>query len=79
MVLFKKVIMEKTKVIIDRFEGDFAILKTESDSFSIPRSILSPSLKEGDIRYITVSDSQEEESSQEELARSVLNEVLKED
>ncbi len=36
--------------IIDRFEGDWAIIETENrQTFNMPRSSLPPGLKEGDV------------------------------
>ena len=42
--------------IIDRFEGDWAIIETENrHTFNLPRFILPPALKEGDVLNIQVS------------------------
>lgn len=42
--------------IIDRFEGDWAIIERENrDTFNLPRTSLSPSLKEGDVINIQVN------------------------
>ena len=42
--------------IIDRFEGDWAIIETENClTFNMPRSSLPPGLKEGDVLNIQVS------------------------
>lgn len=42
--------------IIDRFEGDWAIVETENRlTFNLPRSSLPPGLKEGDVINIQVS------------------------
>ena len=71
--------MKKTKATVDRFEGDFAVLSVESRSLDIPKKIIPEGTKEGDIIYIAITNDKEETKSQEELARNLLNEVLKED
>ena len=41
--------------IIDRFEGDWAIIEMENrHTFNLPRSVLSPGIKEGDVISILV-------------------------
>lgn len=37
------------RIIIDRFEGDFAVAETENGSIDIPKSALPADAKEGDI------------------------------
>jgi len=71
--------MKKTKGTIDRFEGDFAVVSVDSESLDIPKAMLPESAREGDIVYITITKDGEETKSQEELARNILNEVLKEE
>jgi len=42
-------------LIIDRFEGDWAIIETENrHTFNLPRSILPPEVKEGDVISLQV-------------------------
>jgi len=42
-------------LIIDRFEGDWAIIETENrQTFNFPRFILPPGIKEGDVISIQV-------------------------
>ncbi|MDO8507915.1 MAG: DUF3006 domain-containing protein [bacterium] len=71
--------MKKTKATVDRFEGDFAVVIADSISIDIPKGILPEDAKEGDVIYIRVTNDEEETKSQGELARSLLNEVLKEE
>ena len=41
--------------IIDRFEGDWAIIETENrHTFNLPRFIVPPAIKEGDVISIQV-------------------------
>ncbi|MEK7447628.1 MAG: DUF3006 domain-containing protein [Patescibacteria group bacterium] len=71
--------MKKTKATLDRFEGDFAVVLVGSQSLNIPKKMMPESVREGDVVYITITNDKTETESQEELARSLLNEVLKED
>ena len=41
-------------LIIDRFEGDFAVIETSDGMVSIPISDIPPNSKEGDILLLTV-------------------------
>jgi len=41
--------------IIDRFEGNWAVIEFEDITFNIPRSLLPKSAKEGDVIKISVS------------------------
>ena len=42
-------------LIIDRFEGDWAIIETENrHTFNLPRSMLPPEIKEGDVISLQV-------------------------
>ncbi|HBW33883.1 MAG TPA: DUF3006 domain-containing protein [Desulfosporosinus sp.] len=46
---------EVSMLIIDRFEGDWAIIETENrDTFNLPRIVLPPGIKEGDVISIHV-------------------------
>lgn len=71
--------MKKTKVTLDRFEGDFAVVLVGSENLNIPKKMMPEDSKEGDVVYITISSDNTETENQEELARSILNEVLKEE
>jgi hypothetical protein len=43
-------------LIIDRFEGDFAVVEyKEGRTFNLPRSLLPPGAKEGDILTLTMT------------------------
>lgn len=49
-------IREVTMYIIDRFEGEWAIVETENRStFNLPRNILPIDLKEGDVISIQIN------------------------
>jgi len=71
--------MKKTKATIDRFEGDFAVVLVESESFDIPKKIIPEDVREGDVVYVTITNNTEETENQQDLARNILNEGLKEE
>lgn len=71
--------MKKNKVVIDRFEGDFAVVVKNGDTFDVHKKLFPENVKEGDTVYITVSSESEEGQSQGEIARALLNEVLKDE
>jgi glutamine phosphoribosylpyrophosphate amidotransferase len=70
--------MKKTKAIIDRFEGDIAVISADSAVFDIPKTILPEDAKEGDVVYITTTNDEEKTKSREEAAKALLNETLRE-
>lgn len=71
--------MKKTKAIIDRFEGDFAVLSAETESHEILKKFIPEQAKEGDVIYITITSEAEETKDREGFAKDLLNEVLKEE
>lgn len=42
-------------LIIDRFEGDFAVIEMDDTTFNFPKNLLPPDAKEGDVINIEVS------------------------
>ncbi|MCL2628822.1 MAG: DUF3006 domain-containing protein [Oscillospiraceae bacterium] len=44
-------------LIIDRFEGDFAVAETDKGVVNIPRSDIPATAKEGDVLVISISES----------------------
>ncbi|RJO62295.1 DUF3006 domain-containing protein [candidate division WS5 bacterium] len=71
--------MKKTKAVIDRLEGDFAVILADSELLNIPKRMLPEGSKEGDVVYITITGEREEAKAQENLAKDLLNEVLREE
>lgn len=71
--------MKKTKVTVDRFEGNFAVVLAGSETLNILKKMLPEGTNEGDIVYIMISTDEEATKSQEEVAKALLNEVLKEE
>ena len=46
--------MDQFKLIIDRFEGSWAVVEYEGETFDIPRGLLPASAKEGDTLVLTL-------------------------
>jgi len=60
--------------IIDRFEGDLAIVEMENrTTFNLPRSILPSDLKEGDVIDIQISINSEAAKQHSKKAKSLLD------
>jgi hypothetical protein len=67
----------KVKIIIDRFEGDFAVLKTENNkTINWPIENLPEGASEGSALFFLIGDSPETADSKRELAKDILNEIL---
>ena len=62
------------KVIIDRFEADFAIVETEKGNFSMISKNLLENAKEGDIIDISISNKETEDKKQE--VKTLLDELF---
>ncbi|MCB8814979.1 DUF3006 domain-containing protein [Desulfosporosinus shakirovi] len=59
--------------IIDRFEGDWAIIETDNRAtFNLPRSVLTADLKEGDVIHVLVSLDSEATLQRSKNAKSLL-------
>lgn len=66
------------KLTIDRFEGDKAVLIAESGEQIIwPKNKLPEQAREGMVLNFNVQNSEEAEKDKKELAKNILNEILK--
>ncbi len=62
------------KVIIDRFEGEYAVVEIDSNNYvNLPR-VLVPNSKEGDIVLIEVK--KEESKNRKEHIQKLMNDVF---
>lgn len=65
------------KLIIDRFEGDKAVLKADDgDSIIWPKDKLPAGAKEGVILNFNVKSDSEAEKEKREIAKEMLNEIM---
>ncbi|MDP3042872.1 MAG: DUF3006 domain-containing protein [bacterium] len=66
------------KLAIDRFEGDKAVLIAESGEQIIwPKNKLMEQAREGMVLSFNIQNSEEAEKDKKELAKNILNELLK--
>jgi len=68
--------MKKIKLVIDRIEGETAILKNGTESISFPLNQLPADLKEGEILNISIYRDGAETEAQKQTAKEILNEIL---
>lgn len=59
------------KVIIDRFEGDYAVVELENGKFADMPKVFVPNAKEGDVVTITVSEDKDRKKRIEDLANEL--------
>lgn len=64
------------KMIIDRFEGDIAVIETENGNIDIPKSDIPLNAKEGDI-LIKTSDGYDIAAEETSKRRKKLLEMMK--
>lgn len=65
--------------IIDRFEGDWAIVETENrHTFNLPRFILPPGINEGDVIHIQVGIDLVSTKERTEKSRGMLENLFDE-
>lgn len=70
--------MQKISVVIDRFEGEKAVLKLEDgQTLIVPIEFLPEEASEGDVLRLSFGNDREEKEKKENLAKSLLNEMLK--
>ena len=63
---------------IDRFEGDYAILRTEDKlEIQLPKSKLPKETREGSLVRFELYLDQRATQRKEEIAKAILNEILK--
>lgn len=66
------------EAVIDRFEGETAILRVkDAKEILWPKSALPADTREGGVVYLQALSSKEKEAEREALAKTLLNEVLK--
>lgn len=64
------------KVIIDRFEGDFAVCEKEDRTMvDIPKEILPEKAKEGDVLIISISIDSEETEKRKKIVEDLTKDI----
>ena len=66
------------KLTIDRIESDQAVLKTQDNETIIwPKNKLPQNAHEGAVFVFVITDDKQKEGDDKQLAKNVLNEILK--
>ena len=64
-------------LIIDRFEGDFAVVEyKERCTFNLPRSLLPTGAKEGDVLTLTMTIDDENTASRKRRIETLMEELF---
>ncbi len=65
------------KIIIDRFEGDKAVLKTiDHQTIIWPKNKLPNDAKESGVLFFNIQIDKDKEEQSKKLAKTILNEIL---
>jgi len=70
------------KLIIDRFEGKYAILETQNKNpliFNFPRHLLPQEAEEGTVLNIDINIDQEETKKRKDKVQNLLNKLKEQD
>lgn len=65
-------------LIIDRFEGEWAVVEFEGKTFNLPRSLLPRDAKEGSVLRISVSVDQNATMSRKKAMEMLAGELFEE-
>ncbi|MCX6808911.1 MAG: DUF3006 domain-containing protein [Candidatus Berkelbacteria bacterium] len=69
---------QQTKLSLDRFEEDQAVLVSDKDeTMIVPKAFLPKSAKEGEVLVVTFATEAAETKQRETKAKEILNEILK--
>jgi hypothetical protein len=63
-------------IVIDRFEGDFAVVEFAERTFDMPRRLLPVDAKEGDAIRIRVTVDQKETRKRRNSVQKLVNELF---
>ncbi|OGF27696.1 hypothetical protein A2303_00520 [Candidatus Falkowbacteria bacterium RIFOXYB2_FULL_47_14] len=67
----------RLNLIIDRFEGDKVVFKTENNATIVwPKDALPENIHEGMVLTFTINNSNGKEDNDKRLAKDILNEIL---
>ncbi len=71
--------IQELKTTIDRIEGEYAVLVYGKEQLLWPKDKLPAHAKEGDTLVLTAKRDVDARKDREELAKTVINELLKKD
>jgi len=64
-------------LIIDRFEGDWAVIEDGSKTFNLPRRLISKGAREGDVILIRVTVDREATAARENRVRGLAADLFR--
>jgi hypothetical protein len=64
------------QLVIDRFEGDKAVLKFEKEIIVWPKNKIPADAREGSVLNFDIHSDSEKEQTNKKLAKDILNEIL---
>lgn len=70
--------MEKIRAVIDRFEGEQAVLRNGGEDIIIPKKYLA-NFSEGDTVCITLASDKEDTEKNQKVAEQLLTQIFKEE
>lgn len=65
-----------TEMILDRFEGNNAVLISDKNECAVPANLLPSEAKEGEAIIVTFATDSAERNRKESKAKDILNEIL---
>ena len=68
--------IQVSEVVLDRFEGDRAVLTVDKEEIVVSKKILPAAAKEGGTLVISISTSEAETKRKTQKAKELLNEIL---
>jgi hypothetical protein len=71
--------INELKTTIDRFEGKYAVLHYGDGELNWPKESLPASAKEGDVIVLVAKRDDDARKDREDLAKAVINEILRKD
>lgn len=63
-------------LIIDRFEGDYAVIEYNNSTFDLPRSLLPKNAKEGDVLNISMTIDREKTKQQKDKVTKLMEDLF---
>lgn len=63
-------------LIIDRFEGDMAVIEYEGKTFNLPRNLLPTEAREGNVIKISISVDREETEKRQKRIQELMDDVF---
>ncbi|GAW92763.1 DUF3006 domain-containing protein [Calderihabitans maritimus] len=63
-------------LVIDRFEGDMAVIEYNGKTFDLPRSLLPEEAKEGDVLKMSIEIDKEETEKRRKKIEKLMDELF---